>query len=58
MKDRKVTDKIVYLTATQEEDKVIAPASTKVDENGYIVGDFIETRLNGNIGLKEASRVD
>ncbi len=58
VKDRKVTDKIVYLTATQEEDKVIAPASTKVDENGYIVGDFIETRLNGNIGLKEASRVD
>jgi DNA-directed RNA polymerase beta subunit len=58
VKDRQITDEIVYLTATQEEDKVIAPASTKVDENGYIVDDFIETRLNGNIGLNEASRVD
>jgi DNA-directed RNA polymerase beta subunit len=58
VKDRRVTDEIVYLTATQEEDKVIAPASTKLDSNGYIVEDFIEIRLNGNIGLNEASRVD
>ncbi len=58
VKDRKVTDEIVYITATQEEDKVIAPASTKVDENGYIVEDLIETRLNGNIGLNEADKVN
>ncbi len=58
VKDRKVTDEIVYITATQEEDKVIAPASTKVDENGYIVEDLIEARLNGEIGLQEASKVD
>jgi len=53
-----VTDEIVYVTATQEEDKCIAPASTKVDENGYIVEDLIETRLNGNIELNDRSRVD
>jgi DNA-directed RNA polymerase beta subunit len=58
VKDRKVTDEIVYITATQEEDKVIAPASTKVDENGYIVDDLIEARLNGNIGLQDANKVD
>ena len=58
VKDRKVTDEIVYITATQEENKVIAPASTKVDENGYIVEDLIETRLNGNIGLNEAEKVN
>ena len=58
VRDRRVTDEIVYITATQEEDKVIAPASTKVDENGYIVEDLIETRLNGNIGLNEADKVD
>ncbi len=58
VKDRKVTDEIVYITATQEEDKVIAPASTKVDENGYIVEDLIETRLNGNIGLNDADKVN
>jgi len=58
VKNRQVTNEIVYITATQEEDKVIAPASTKVDENGYIVDDLIEARLNGNIGLQEAEKVD
>ena len=58
VKNRQVTDEIVYITATQEEDKVIAPASTKVDENGYIVDELIEARLNGEIGLQESSKVD
>jgi len=58
VKDRKVTDEIVYITATQEEDKIIAPASTKLDENGYIVEDLIEARLNGEIGLQEADKVE
>ncbi len=58
VKDRKVTDEIIYITATQEEDKIIAPASTKVDENGYIIDDLIEARLNGEIGLQEANKVD
>ncbi len=56
--DGKVMDEIVYITATQEEDKCIAPASTVVDENGMIVEDLIETRLNGNIELNVVSRVD
>jgi len=58
VKDTQVTDEIVYITATQEEDKCIAPASTLVGEDGRIVEDLIETRLNGNIELNEASRVD
>ncbi len=58
VKDGKVTDEIIYVTATQEEDKCIAPASTKIDEEGYIVEDLIETRLNGNIELNDRSRVD
>jgi len=58
VKNRQVTDEIIYITATQEEDKCIAPASTKVDENGYISEDLIETRLNGNIELNDASKVD
>jgi DNA-directed RNA polymerase beta subunit len=58
VRDRQVTDEIVYITATQEEDKVIAPASTKVDENGYIVDELIEARLNGDIGLQDSSKVD
>ena len=58
VKDRQVTNEIVYITATQEEDKVLAPASTKLDENGYIVEDLIEARLNGEIGLQEADKVE
>lgn len=53
-----VTDEIVYITATQEENQVIAPASTKVDENGKIVEPLIESRLNGNIGLNETKKVN
>ena len=58
VKNRQITDEIVYITATQEEDKCIAPASTKVNESGYIVEDLIETRLNGNIELNDAAKVD
>ena len=58
VKDCQVTDEIVYITATQEEDKCIAPASTIVNEKGRIVEDLIETRLNGNIELNEAVKVD
>ena len=49
--DGKVTDDIVYLTATQEEGNVIAPASTKLDENGHIFEDLIEVRKDGEMML-------
>nr|MBL0721103.1 DNA-directed RNA polymerase subunit beta [Sulfurovaceae bacterium] len=58
VKNGQVTDEIIYITATQEEDKCIAPASTHVDNTGMIVEDLIETRLNGNIELNTVSRVD
>ena len=43
----KVTDDIVYLTATQEEGIVIAPASAKVDEDGNLLDEFLEARKDG-----------
>ena len=58
VKDCQVIDEIVYITATQEEDKCIAPASTVLSDDGRIVEDLIETRLNGNIELNDAKRVD
>ncbi|MCK4442531.1 MAG: DNA-directed RNA polymerase subunit beta, partial [Sulfurovaceae bacterium] len=54
--DGMVQDEIVYLTATQEEDLVIAPASTKVVDR-KIVDDLIETRCNGEILLNETKKV-
>jgi DNA-directed RNA polymerase subunit beta len=53
----KVTDEIVYITATQEEGLVIAPASTQIDKNGAIVEDLIEARVNGEIVLTEKEKV-
>ena len=55
--DGKVTDEIVYLTATQEENLVIAPASPVLDESGYIVEDLIEARQDGEMILAKREDV-
>jgi len=54
--DGVIQDEIVYLTATQEEDLVIAPASTEVKDR-TIVHELIETRCNGEILLNETKKV-
>jgi len=38
VKDGRVTDKIDYLTADQEEAKIIAQANAEIDEKGHFVG--------------------
>ena len=58
VKDCVVTDEIEYYTATQEEGKVIAPGSTKLDKNGKIAEALVEARIDGEIMLVEASKVD
>ncbi|MBE3610093.1 DNA-directed RNA polymerase subunit beta [Campylobacter californiensis] len=55
--DGRVTDEIIYLTATQEEGNVIAAASTKLDENGHIVEDLIEVRREGEMMLARREEV-
>lgn len=47
--DGKVTNEIVYLTATQEEGHIIAPASTVLDANDIIKEDLIEVRRDGEM---------
>ena len=56
--DGVVTDEIEYYTATQEEGKIIAPGSTKIDENGKIVEPLIEARQDGEILLVEKNKVN
>ncbi len=58
VKDAKVTDEIVYLTASQEEGKVMAPGSVVLDSEGNIVDDLIEARIDGEIRLVEKEKVD
>ncbi|WDL75032.1 DNA-directed RNA polymerase subunit beta/beta' [Helicobacter winghamensis] len=56
--DGRVTDEIVYLTATQEEGAVIAPASTILTSNQTIKEEMIEVRKDGEIILMESKKVD
>lgn len=55
--DCKVTDEIVYLTATQEEGLVIAPASARIDENGNLIDEFLEARKDGETILTKREEV-
>jgi DNA-directed RNA polymerase subunit beta len=40
----RVTDEVVYMTADEEDNYHVAQASTKLDENGYIVDDYASGR--------------
>lgn len=53
-----ISNEIIYITATQEEGLVIAPASTKIGENKEILEDLIEARIDGEIVLVEKERVN
>ncbi|NDJ27505.1 DNA-directed RNA polymerase subunit beta [Campylobacter sp. MIT 12-8780] len=54
----KVSDEIVYLTATQEEGIAIAAASTKLDAKGNIVEDFVEARKDGENILAKKDEIE
>ncbi|WP_428028605.1 DNA-directed RNA polymerase subunit beta [Arcobacter sp.] len=56
--DGVVSNEIIYVTATQEEGLLIAPGSTKVDDNGKIVEPLIEARQDGEILIVERNKVD
>lgn len=42
-----VTNKVVYMTADEEEKHTIAQANTEIDENGYFKSDLITARKEG-----------
>ncbi len=49
VKDGKVTDKVLHLDATQEEEQLIAQANTPIDENGRLTGDEILCRTQAGL---------
>ncbi|MDP2507253.1 MULTISPECIES: DNA-directed RNA polymerase subunit beta [unclassified Oceanobacter] len=63
VKDGVVTDEIIYVSAIEEADYVIAQASVPVDENGRLQGDLISVRHKNeftimspdNVTLKDVS---
>ena len=57
VENKRLTDKIVYLSATEEENYYIAQANVKVDENGYIVEDFVQARHSGEFELVPTEKI-
>ena len=55
MKEGKITSEVVYLTATQEEGKMIAAASNKVDSDNNFVESLISVRQDGEILLRPST---
>ena len=53
-----VTDKIVYLDATEDEEAIIAHASVPIDENGRFENKEVQARIKGRPGVTEARKVD
>lgn len=48
VKNGKLTKEIVYLSAEKEDNYIIAPASTDINEKGEIIGDRIKARKSGD----------
>ena len=53
-----VLDEVVYMTADEEDDYVVAQANEPLDKNGYFVNKKVNARLRDNYSEVEASRAD
>ena len=56
--DSKVTDEVVYMSATEEMRHTIAQANAELDSEGRLTADLIETRQSGEFMLNPADVVD
>ncbi len=55
--DRKVTNEVIYLTASEEEKETICQSTVNLDENGRIVDDFVGVRRQGEFVMVPAEEV-
>ena len=53
-----VTDNVEYITATEEENHKIAQANAKIDDNGRLLNDWVNTRHEGEIKASPREEVD
>ncbi|MGP1561711.1 MAG: DNA-directed RNA polymerase subunit beta [Helicobacteraceae bacterium] len=56
--DGKITDEVIYLTATQEEGLTIAPSSTELDAKGAFTEEMVVCRKDGEHTMVEKSKID
>ena len=55
--ERRITDKVRYLTAMEEENEVIAQAGVTVDATNYIMDDLVQARKNEDFVLAPSDEV-
>ncbi len=54
----RVTDEVVYLTADEEDNYVVAQANEPLDENGYFVNNMVSGRFRDETSSYEKRRID
>ncbi len=57
-KNPRVTDEVIYMTADEEDNYVVAQANTPLDENGYFVRNNVSGRSREKIVEYDKSRID
>lgn len=58
VKDKKALSDIVFLSALEEGDHVIAQANALLDDHGYFIKDQISVRIDGEFTVINSSKVD
>jgi DNA-directed RNA polymerase subunit beta len=58
VKEGKVTDEVVYLSATEEMRHTVAQANATLDAEGNLVNDLVTTRQSGDYTLAPREQVD
>ncbi|HCR50017.1 MAG TPA: DNA-directed RNA polymerase subunit beta, partial [Bacteroidetes bacterium] len=57
VRDGVVSDDIVYLTAEQEDNAVIAQANAQIDETGNFLTEFVKCRKSGDFPLERPADI-
>src|SRR5437773_694668 len=58
VKDGRVTDEIVYLSALEEEEHTIAQANAPLDARGHFTADLISSRIGGEFTMVTPDKVE
>ncbi|GAB5449662.1 DNA-directed RNA polymerase subunit beta [Gymnodinialimonas sp.] len=58
VEDAKVTDDVVYMSATEEMRHTVAQANANLDEGGRFVNDMVNTRMSGEYTLNPREAID
>src|SRR5262249_24042506 len=58
VKDSRVTDETVYLSALEEEEHVIAQANAPLDPKGHFTADLVSARIGGEFTMVAPDKVE